>query len=163
MALPLRNRSRGPLSLVRRPDEVAPPQGIRGLPSRLPSARTMGLAIGAGRTAVGAAFLAAPELSVRVLGLDTATARRVTWLAQMTAARDAALGAGTLAATARGSRSAGGWLLAGAVADFADAAVLATALRRGRLRGAATTGIAVGAVLAAGVAGWAAADGLRRR
>ena len=67
------------------------------LSRRLPSARTIGLCVGAGRVAIGAVFLAAPVTSVRLLGLDTATAARITWLARMTAVRDTVLGAGTVA------------------------------------------------------------------
>ena len=64
----------------------------------LPSPQTVVLGTGVGRVAIGAAFLAAPALSTRILGLDAATAKRVTFLARMAAARDIGLGAGTLTA-----------------------------------------------------------------
>jgi hypothetical protein len=120
---------------------------------RLPRADAVAAALGAGRLAVGVAFLAAPHASVRILGVDTATAKRMTVLARMTAARDIGLGAGALSTSGR-ARS--GWLLAGAGADAVDAAAIRTALRAGQARGAAATAIAafaagsgvVGAVIA---------------
>lgn len=127
---------------------------------RLPSARTIGLSVGAGRLAIGAIFLAAPVTSVRLLGLDTATAARVTWLARMTAVRDSVLGAGTLVSSGR-QQGAGGWLIAGSVSDAVDAAVLAAALREGRLRGWRPQAIAAGAVGAALIAAVAAAETAR--
>ncbi len=115
------------------------------------------MCVGAGRLLIGAAFLAAPVTSVRILGLDTATAARVAWLARMTAIRDGVVGAGTLASSARGG-GASGWLLAGAVSDAVDAAVLVSALREGRVAGWPARAIAAGAVAAAAVAAVAAAD-----
>jgi hypothetical protein len=132
---------------------------------RLPSARTVGLAIGMGRTLIGVAFLAAPMPALRLLGVDTATAARTSWLSRMTAARDGVLGAGTLMSSASGRGSAP-WLLAGAVADAADAAAIAAALRTRKVAGAGAIGM-VGVAGAAAVVGlWAtAASGLplRRR
>lgn len=133
---------------------------MRRLPAAFPSARTVGIAIGAGRAALGAGFLLAPVASVRVLGLDTATAQRVTWLAQMAAVRDGALGAGTAAATARGR--GGGWLLAGAASDLTDAVVISAALRQGRLRGVRAQAVVGFAAAMAAMAGWAAVSGRRR-
>lgn len=78
------------------------------------AADRIGVAVGAGRVAVGVGFLAVPAVSVRILGVDASTARRMRFLARMTAARDVGLGVGTLAA-GRG-RPAGPWLLAGALA-----------------------------------------------
>lgn len=125
------------------------------------SARRVGLAIGAGRLAIGCAALAGPAASIRLLGLDSATATRAAWLARMCAARDVALGAGAVSSVAsrRGQTS---WLLAGALADAGDAAAFVLAVRAGRLdrtRGylAAATG-ALGAV-----AGLGSAIGLAQR
>ena len=101
-------------------------------PSTDRSCRPAGVLIGAGRAGLGAAFLAFPDQSTKVLGLDAATAGRVTWLARMTAIRDAALGAGTVVSSARG-RGAASWLLAGAACDAVDALTLATAVRQRRL------------------------------
>jgi hypothetical protein len=104
-------------------------------------------AIGFGRLLLGGTFLAAPVPATRILGLDTATAKRVSFLARMMAARDVAIGAGTA-----GSGRPRAWLLAGAFADATDAAVLAAALRSGRARGPVAMGVVGGAAVAAAVA-----------
>jgi hypothetical protein len=124
--------------------------------------RTLARLIGTGRVLLGGAFLAAPVASTRALGLDSATAKRVSFLARMMAARDVAIGAGTAAASCRGGRP-GGWLLAGALADAADAVVIAGALKSGRANGPVAAGVAGGAVALAAVATVGAATALRRR
>jgi peptide-methionine (R)-S-oxide reductase len=111
---------------------------------RVTDPRTAGIGFGAGRVAIGAAAIVAPEPASRVLGLDTATARRAAVLARMAGARDMALGAGALAAAVSG-RPLAGWLLAGAFADAADATVLGVALQRGDARGAIPLATALGA------------------
>jgi hypothetical protein len=139
---------------------LAPAAESVHLARTLASARTIGMCVGAGRLAIGAAFLAAPVTSVRILGLDSATAVRVAWLARMTAIRDGVVGAGTVVSTARDDGAAG-WLVAGAVSDAVDAAVLISALREGRVGGWRARAITAGAVAAAAVAAVAAVD-LRR-
>jgi hypothetical protein len=119
--------------------------------------RTIGVLIGGGRVAIGVAFALNPVTSVRVLGVDTATANRLAWLAQMTAARDIVLGAGTLFGSISG-RGSGPWLLAGAASDLADAAALTSALSRRHVAAVPAIAIAVGAV---GLAGLAIADTVR--
>ena len=151
---PRRRVNRSPLRSVPSTDSVA-------FLSRLPSARTVGLSVGAGRLAIGAIFLAAPVSSVRLLGLDTATAARVAWLARMTAVRDGVLGAGTVVSSARRD-GAGAWLLAGSVSDAVDAAVLVAALREGKIRGWRAQAVTVGAVAAALAAAAATVDVVRR-
>jgi hypothetical protein len=137
--------------------------GGRAVPSRanFPDAQALlrlARCIGAGRGALGGAFLGAPAWAMRILGVDPGTAQRIVFLTRMTAARDLGLGMGTLAA----GRAASPWLLAGAFADAVDAIVIAAALRRGPARGV----VAVGAVAAA-VGGAASsvllARALRRR
>jgi hypothetical protein len=113
--------------------------------------RAIGVLIGGGRVAIGVAFALNPVTSVRVLGIDTATANRLAWLAQMTAARDIVLGAGTLFASISG-RGSGPWLLAGAASDLADAAALTGALTRRQVAAVPAIAIAAGAVGLAGVA-----------
>jgi hypothetical protein len=125
----------------------------------LPSPQAVVVGFGVGRVALGAAFLAAPVLSTRMLGLDTATAKRVRFLARMAAARDIGLGAGTLAAGP--TPAAVPWLLAGAGADVVDATVILGAMRSGTTRGLPALGISVGA-LGAAVLGVRAALSLRR-
>jgi hypothetical protein len=142
-------------------DDVTETGSVLSQQGFLSGPHPIALVIGAGRLLLGAAFLASPVASMRVLGLDSATAKRITVLARMAAARDIGLGAGTLAAgtlgRADGADSAGPggvawWLVAGAFADAVDAAVIAGALRRGALRGLPATGVAVGAAMTAAAA-----------
>jgi hypothetical protein len=133
-------------------------------PDLLAVAQLIALGIGTGRLAVGGAMLLAPTFSVRLLGVDAATAKRVRFLARTTAVRDAALGAGTLVgALGSGAPSgAASWLLAGAVADGMDAVALAAALRQRAVRALPAAAVAVGAAATAVVGGWAAIQ-LRRK
>ena len=149
----LRRRGFTPLD-VPEPEKVAP---------AVSSARRVGLAIGAGRLAIGCAALAGPVASIRLLGVDTATAARAAWLARMCAARDAALGAGTVGAVAsrRGQTS---WLLAGALADAGDAAAFVLAVRSGRVdRTRGYLAVAAGALGAVASLGSAIGMAQRRR
>jgi hypothetical protein len=84
--------------------------------------------VGALRVGVGLGMAASPEVVPRTLGVDTVSARRMSWAVRMCAVRDAALGAGGLhaAVTRRDVRP---WLLAQAFADAGDAAAVALALR----------------------------------
>lgn len=118
--------------------------------------------IGLGRMLLGGGFLLAPVASTRILGVDTATAKRVTFLARMMAARDVVIGAGTAAASTNGGRPSM-WLLAGAAADATDAVVIAGALKQGRARGPVAAAVVAGAAGAAAVAAVGALAGLRRR
>jgi hypothetical protein len=158
-----------PLSLRRRvpagptTDTYAPQRDSVAFRAGFVSPRTIALAIGTMRVGIGAGFAAAPVFALRVMGLDTATAARVSWLSRMTAARDGVLGAGTLAATSCGSGGgASAWLLAGAVSDAADAAALVAALRTRRVGGVPAMAM-IGAAAAAALAGVWAAGSLRRR
>jgi hypothetical protein len=123
------------------PDEVAAPRGRRA----------PAVVIGAGRVALGIAFTVDPIQSVRFLGVDTATARRLSWLARMAAARDIALGVGTVASTLS-DRGSGTWLLAGAACDIADGAALASALSRKQVSPVAAGFVIVGAFAAGAIA-----------
>jgi len=118
--------------------------------------------LGASRLAVGGAFLAFPVASVRLLGVDSASAARMSWLARMAAARDLALGVGVLGAavTHRGRVPA---LLATALVDAADAALVALAARDARVDKFRGLVVAAGAAGAAGAGIVAAADLVRRR
>jgi hypothetical protein len=118
------------------------------------SAGRLATAIGIGRLALGTAFLVAPTVSARILGVDAGAASRMRFLARMTAARDLGLGAGTLAAGP--GRAAAPWLVAGGFADAVDAVAIAAALRTGTTRGVPAAAIAVGAAATALVAGWTA-------
>jgi hypothetical protein len=112
----------------------------------MPSTRTLAQALGAGRAALGAALLVAPDLVTdRWVGPGGATdAGRV--LARGLGARDIVIGAGAVT----GGR---GWLLAGVGADLADLYASGTATgipRNGRLGTVALAGAsaALGAWLA---------------
>lgn len=130
--------------------------------SRLLDPSGLARSIGVGRLLLGGGFLLAPVTATRVLGVDTATAKRVAFLAQMMAARDVAIGAGTAASSGAG-RNPAGWLLAGAAADAADAVVIAGALRSGRARGVAARGLVGGAAALSALAAFGAVGALRRR
>jgi hypothetical protein len=119
---------------------------VDGRGSRLPA-----LAIGGGRVAVGLVFAINPVLSVRMLGVDSATATRLSWLARMTAARDIALGVGTLAGAISG-RGSSGWLLAGGVCDIADAAAIGAALKQRQVSLVPAAVVIAGALAAGGAA-----------
>jgi hypothetical protein len=112
-----------------------------------------------GRALVAAVMVASPVRTARLLGTDTATAQRVTWLTRMMGVRDGAIGVGGLAAARTdGGAAATPWLLAGAVSDAVDAVVLAGALKRGRLNGFVPRAVVP---VAAGVAALGAVTALR--
>jgi hypothetical protein len=100
------------------------------------SGGAIAIVLGVSRFGVGTVFLAKPVQSVRFLGVDTATA--------VTAARDAAIGAGTVIARLRG-RGGNGWLLAGAACDAIDAAVIANALKRKQVATVPATAVVIAA------------------
>jgi hypothetical protein len=126
---------------------------------RIPEPDAMAFQLAAGRTAAGAVILALPVLSARLLGADSATAKRVSWLTRMMAVRDAAIGAGGLAA-ARGKGSATAWIIAGAVSDTVDAIVLTQAVRQGRAKGLTASAVVP---VAAGAAALGALTAFRLR
>ena len=132
---------------------------IASTPSRvdhLPANRLIAAGIGGGRIAIGVSFLSSPITFLRLIGLDTASAARVTWLARIAGIRDVVLGAGTLVASVTGGDETS-WLLAGAACDAVDAVVTGVAARDrriGRFRGALVTAGAI-ASAAAGVAAFA--------
>jgi hypothetical protein len=107
--------------------------------------------VAAGRVAVGMVSLARPDLLPRLLGVDTGTARRMTWLGRMFGAREVALGAGLLMAGDGAAER--GWVLGGVVSDAGDVLALGGALREGSvsrtfgglsvLTAAAATGVGV--------------------
>ena len=121
------------------------------VPNRFtPAPDRVALALCAGRCVIAAGLLAAPETGTGLVGLDAATARRVSWLTRMAAVRDAALGVGGVVAARRGADPVP-WLVGGAAADAVDAVVIGQALRARRLRGALPVAAAAGAAGAAAV------------
>lgn len=125
----------------------------------LPAPEVLALQIAAGRAVIGAVVVADPVRAARMLGADTATAQRASWLTRMFGVRDGVLGVGGVAAVRQGS-GAGSWLLAGAVADAADAVVLAGALKAGRVKG---LGASATVPFAAAAAAFGALTALRLR
>jgi hypothetical protein len=119
----------------------APLQHLPGLPS----AEVVGLI----RAGAGVVMLARPTVLPRLLGADSATAARVTWLTQMLGAREVALGAGAVLAQRRGGAGARTWLYAGVLADSLDAAAVTAAVVRGRASRLTGAGVVVTAAAAA--------------
>jgi hypothetical protein len=114
--------------------------------------------LAAGRVGVGAAMLARPRTLPATLGVDSATAARVSWITRMLGAREVALGAGTLLALRRGE-SARDWLLGCALSDAVDAAAFAGAVARGHARVVPGSAFALVAGASAAVGGRAWLDG----
>ena len=90
--------------------------------------------LAAGRTGAGAVMLARPRLMPQVMGVDSASAARSTWVVQMLGAREIALGLGTLASLRMDDRRATRtWLTAGVLCDGLDAVVVGAGVLSGRL------------------------------
>lgn len=112
-----------------------------------------------GRIGAGAGMLVRPELLAKSVGVDSATAARISWVTRMVGARDVALGAGTLLAARRG-RHLGEWALAQAFSDAVDAVAFAGAVARGHarpLQGGAIVAVAASSA-ATGLAAWRELD-----
>jgi hypothetical protein len=118
------------------------------LPARLPAAPSAEV-VGLIRAGAGLVMLARPAVLPRLLGADSATAARVTWLTQMLGAREVALGAGSVLAQRRGGAGARTWLYAGVLADGIDAVAVSTAIARGRVSRLTGAGVVVTAAAAA--------------
>lgn len=103
-----------------------------------------------GRVAAGASMVTRPSALPQLMGLDSATAKRVGWTVQMLGVRDLALGVGTLLALRGPDRPAARtWLTMGVLCDAVDALAVGGALARGRVSkasGAAVVGVALAAV-----------------
>ncbi len=119
----------------------------------MPQARLCGMALGAGRVAIGAVALVRPDLMARAwVGTVQAAgpARRV--LGRAAGGRDIALGVGALLASRRNARGLLGWTVAGSFCDAVDVAATLASWRdlpsRGRyaVAGAATSGVLLGAL-----------------
>jgi hypothetical protein len=104
------------------------------------------------RCGIGAAALTQPATLTRLLGYDSTTADRLTWLTRLAGIRDLTLGGGLLAALTRGDDGTD-WLIAGALADTADAVLFTTA---GARREIAPIPAAASVLAAGGGAGLAA-------
>ena len=127
---------------------------------RIPEADTVATGFGVGRLVLSGALFAAPTTSVRMLGVDSASAKRMVFLVRMAAVRDMGLGVGTLAS--RNSPQLPLWLAIAAVADGVDALAVAAAAKQGVTRGPAAVAAVVTAATAALVGGRAALQLIRR-
>jgi len=103
--------------------------------------RTAAAVVSAGRIALGAALIVAPERIARGWIGPAATERSVEVLARSVGIRDVALGAGGAAALLGGGGSARAWLIGAAVADAGD--LVATLLARDVLPANGVRGTAV--------------------
>jgi hypothetical protein len=137
-------------------------------PTSASRARASAAVVGALRLAIGLRMAVRPEVVPRALGVDSVSARRMSWAVRMCAARDAALGAGGLHAAVT-SQDVRPWLLAQAFSDGGDAVAIGLALRARQvspLRAAAFGGLAVaglvGGVMAAREAGGGRGSLVRR-
>lgn len=107
-----------------------------------------------GRTGAGITAFAQPEGVARLAGADRGTASRAGVFVRLFAARELALGLGTLNAI-RAGRDVRPWVIASALGDAGDAVAFAIATRSrtvGAVRGLAIAASAVGGVAAAVVA-----------
>lgn len=119
--------------------------------------RTLARIGAAGRVAIGAALLVAPQAVTKGwVGAD-ASRPGAKLLGRSLGARDLVLGLGVLSALGRGDPQAKDWIRASAVADTVDAAATAVALRHLPKRSA--LGVLVLATGAA-VTGFVAAENL---
>lgn len=95
-----------------------------------------------GRVAAGAVTFLWPAALTRPLGLDPVTAARIGWVVRLFAARETAIGAGTLLAVRSGG-DVRPWLYAAAVGDGGDSAAFVAATRRGHLHPAVGVGLGI--------------------
>jgi len=107
--------------------------------------------IALGRAGAGASMLVRPRTLPTMLGLDSASTARITWVVQLLGARDLALGLGAAKALRYDARAGRTWLAAGVLCDAVDALVLAAAAGRGRVSRPAAAVVVVAAAAAAAV------------
>ncbi len=104
------------------------------------------------RAGAGVAMITRPTLLPSLLGVDSASARTMSWTTRMLGAREIALGLGTWTALRRPDAAAARlWLWAGVLSDGVDALAVGSAAARGQVRrvtGAGLTVVAGGAVAA---------------
>lgn len=119
------------------------------LPAGLPpaDARTLAVALGAARCAVGGLLLLSPRTVPRLLGVDPISARQMAWSARMAGGRDLIVGVATLVAP---ESSRAQWVLAGIGSDATDAFALGRAAGEAhlaRVRGVLAAASAVAAAV----------------
>ena len=112
-----------------------------------------------GRIAIGAGALLAPELTMKVFGLDGENNPQLPYMGRMFGSREVAVGVATLLAKGEARRN---WIIAGMAIDLADAAAAILATQSGSLskgRGALLTAPALAAVNAGVVGLWSELSG----
>lgn len=120
----------------------------------MPQARLCGIALGAGRVAIGVVALVRPDLMARAwVGAVQAAGPAGVVLGRAAGGRDIALGVGALLASSRrNGRGLLGWTVAGSFCDAVDVATTVASWRelppRGRcaVAGAASSGALLGAL-----------------
>jgi hypothetical protein len=120
----------------------------------MPQARLCGIALGAGRVAIGVVALVRPDLMARAwVGAVQAAGPAGVVLGRAAGGRDIALGVGALLASSRrNGRGLLGWTAAGSFCDAVDVAATVASWRelppRGRcaVAGAASSGALLGAL-----------------
>jgi hypothetical protein len=130
-------------------DLQAPLRQVAGRRRHPRRARIGAAVVGVLRFGFGLGMAARPVTVPRALGVDTVSARRMAWLVQMCAVRDAALGAGGVHAAVTG-RDVRPWLRAQAFSDAGDVVALGLAVRDRQVaaaRAVVVGGLAVAAVL----------------
>lgn len=107
-----------------------------------------------GRIVIGAGALFAPELTMKVFGLDGENNRQLPYMGRMFGSREIAVGVATLLSRGEARRN---WIAAGIAIDLADAAAAILATQSGAVskgRGALLTAPAIAAVNAGAVGLW---------
>ena len=104
------------------------------------------ISAGVFRMGLGATLVVRPSNLPKTVGVDSATAAKVSWLGSMVGVRDIALGWG-LAHAARRGEDPRPWLLAQAVSDAVDAAAFTAAVAKGHAKPTKTLAIAAFAAL----------------
>jgi hypothetical protein len=120
----------------------------------MPQARLCGIALGAGRVAIGVVALVRPDLMARAwVGAVQAAGPAGVVLGRAAGGRDIALGVGALLASSRrNGRGLLGWTVAGSFCDAVDVAATVASWHelppRGRcaVAGAASSGALLGAL-----------------
>jgi len=115
------------------------------------ASRAGSTSIALGRAGAGASMLVRPRTLPTMLGLDSASTARISWVVQLLGARDLALGLGAAQALRHDARAGRTWLAAGVLCDAVDALVLAAAAGRGRVSRPAAAVVVVAAAAAAAV------------
>lgn len=117
-----------------------------------PTRRRAGEYLAVGRTLAGAGAWLAPELSAHALGTRPRLHPPLPLALRLFGVRDVAMGLAYLTA---GDEERDRWLAIGMAVDTADAAAALLAARRNRLPLSSMAPIAVTALCAVAVAGWA--------